>query len=289
MRYAGDSLIINVEITYILKLLEGYDKTGKEIALLIMLSRLELLLSSSEELSYQMSSLFHGALMELLPLEYAERLHISQLHPYSQHLERRDKNWYWVINCINEEAADIIIHQILENTKQIVLKKKQIVVEIKEKSYTELSEKKMMGDFYREQSSRYIQVQFISPTAFKQNGQYIFYPDLRCIFQSLMNKYDAAAGENIMLDEDALLQLCDNASIIKYDLKSVTFSLEGVRIPSFIGNITIKMRGTQTMANLANLLFEFGEFSGVGIKTALGMGAVKRIEGREKDAYRQAD
>lgn len=43
------------------------------------------------------------------------------------------------------------------------------------------------------------------------------------------------------------------------------------------------------MANLANLLFEFGEFSGVGIKTALGMGAVKRIEGREKDAYRQAD
>ena len=256
---------------------------------MIMLSRLELLLSSSEELSYQMSSLFHGALMELLPIEYAERLHISQLHPYSQHLERRDKNWYWVINCINEEAADIIIHQILENTKQIVLKKKQIVVEIKEKSYTELSEKKMMGDFYREQSSRYIQVQFISPTAFKQNGQYIFYPDLRCIFQSLMNKYDAAAGENIMLDEDALLQLCDNASIIKYDLKSVTFSLEGVRIPSFIGNITIKMRGTQTMANLANLLFEFGEFSGVGIKTALGMGAVKRIEGREKDAYRQAD
>ena len=102
MRYAGDSLIINVEITYILKLLEGYDKTGKEIVLLIMLSRLELLLSSSEELSYQMSSLFHGALMELLPIEYAERLHISHLHPYSQHLERRDKNWYWVINCINE-------------------------------------------------------------------------------------------------------------------------------------------------------------------------------------------
>jgi len=71
--------------------------------------------------------------------------------------------------------------------------------------------------------------------------------------------------------------------VIRYDLKSVSFSLEGVKIPSFIGKITIKLHGTDTMANFVNMLFEFGEYSGVGIKTSLGMGYMKIInEGGRK-------
>ena len=66
-----------------------------------------------------------------------------------------------------------------------------------------------------------------------------------------------------MLDEETLEQLCANAQIVRYDLKSVSFSLEGVRIPSFIGKITIRMNGTKTMAGFANMLIEFGTFSGV--------------------------
>lgn len=69
---------------------------------------------------------------------------------------------------------------------------------------------------------------------------------------------------------------------MRYDLKSTTFSLEGVKIPSFIGKITIKITGTQTMANFAHMLFEFGEYAGVGIKTALGMGYVKMLKERRR-------
>ena len=32
--------------------------------------------------------------MELLPEEYSAMLHESSLHPYTQHLERRDNEWY---------------------------------------------------------------------------------------------------------------------------------------------------------------------------------------------------
>jgi len=46
-----------------------------------MIAKLELELKCKEELSYQMASLFHGALMELLPEEYAQELHCSKLHP----------------------------------------------------------------------------------------------------------------------------------------------------------------------------------------------------------------
>lgn len=74
-----------------------------------MLARLEMKLKCEEELNYQMSSLFHGVLMELLPKEYADYLHLSQLHPYTQHLEYKEKNWYWVVCCLNKETTKTII------------------------------------------------------------------------------------------------------------------------------------------------------------------------------------
>ena len=74
-----------------------------------MLGKLELKLRCAEEINYQMASLFHGVLMELIPSEYADYLHLSQLHPYSQHLEYRDETWYWIICGLNKEAVQTII------------------------------------------------------------------------------------------------------------------------------------------------------------------------------------
>lgn len=98
-----------------------------------MLAKIELELSCTSELSYQMSSMFHGALMELLPADYADYLHISQLHPYTQHLEIRAGQWFWVVSCLNEEAIEKIIGQTLEKLDSIVLKKKNIAIKIVQK------------------------------------------------------------------------------------------------------------------------------------------------------------
>lgn len=247
-----------------------------------MVSKIELKLQGNQELSYQMASLFHGALMELLPQEYVYKMHASQLHPYTQHLEYNDKCWKWVISCLNEEADRIILKEVMQNVSRIVLKKKQITIDIVDRAYTSLSDKELVSILYSGDSSRYVDVHFQSPTAFKQNGQYVFYPDIRCIFQSLMNKYDSAEEKNVMRDEDTLTQLCETTRIVHYDLKSVSFSLEGVKIPSFIGKVTFKFTGAQTLANFAKLLFTFGTYSGVGIKTALGMGSFEIPEERGK-------
>ena len=44
------------------------------------------------------------------------------------------------------------------------------------------------------------------------------------------------------------------------------------------------MHGTSTMVNFANMLFRFGTYSGIGIKTSLGMGSFKILkdEGRKR-------
>ena len=87
-----------------------------------------------------------------------------------------------------------------------------------------------------------------------------------------------------MYDEDVLEELVKNSTIVNYKLNSTYFQMEGIRIPSFRGKIGIKISGTDTIAKYARFLAEFGEYSGVGIKTAMGMGAVKLLErGKRND------
>jgi CRISPR-associated endoribonuclease Cas6 len=245
-------------------------------------------LSGAEQLNYQMASLFHGALMEMLPEAYVAELHESMLHPYTQHLEMRDHQWHWVVTTLNDQAKDLIIDQTLAQKNQVDIKKHELVVGIAEKKMSELTDKELSSQFYQEDAPRTISLQFLTPTAFKIDGRYVFYPDIRSIYLSLMNKYDAASKAGSMKDEDALELLCRNTSLFRYDLRSTLFSMEGVKIPSFVGKITFRMHGAQTMTNLAQMLFRFGEYSGIGIKTALGMGAVKMLSEEEMRGRRHS-
>ncbi len=240
-----------------------------------MLARLTMRLKSDGALNLQMASLFQGALMEMLPSEYAESLHISQLHPYTQYLYREKEVFYWVVNCLNKEACHLIIEQCLNHCDQIEIKKHDLHVQLLDKELKIITYEELSQLFYQEDSNRYFHLQFLTPTAFKQLGSYVFFPDIRLIYRSLMTKYDAAVQAETMFDEDTLEQLADSSEITAYRLKSVNFHLEGVRINSFVGELTIRIHGPQTMVNFANMLFEFGYFSGVGIKTGIGMGAMQ--------------
>lgn len=240
-----------------------------------MIGKLEMKLESPEKLSYRMGALFHGALMEMLPEDYAEYLHRSELHPYSQYLSFRNQECYWTVCCLNEEAVNYIIRDTLQYIESIEIRKENLQIGIVQKNYQEIRYSELANRFYEREGKRYVQIHFLTPTAFKQQGRYLFYPDIRCVYQSLMNKYDAAVRDESMVDEETLQELCENTQIVRYDLKSTQFSIEKARIPAFVGKITLKLSGTKTMASFVNLLVEFGEYSGVGIKTALGMGAIK--------------
>lgn len=255
-----------------------------------MLAQLEITLDSDTKLSYQMGSLFHGALMEILPQEDVEILHQSKLHPYTQHLEFSSTESKWIITALNQEMIEKIFYAKLLHLKELTLKKPGILVRFAEKHLKECSYKKLTASLYSEQAPNYIQLHFIVPTAFKSNGKVLFYPDIRAIYISLMNKYAAAVNGLEMRDEEMLEELCARSQIVRYDLKSAPFYLESVKINAFIGKIVIKLSGTQTMRNFANLLFQFGIYSGVGIKTSLGMGAYKIIEkGEVKQRDREAN
>ena len=57
-------------------------------------------------------------------------------------------------------------------------------------------------------------------------------------------------------------------------LRDLNYRLKGQAIPGVVGTITLENRLEGFPAQLAHALLTFATFSGVGIKTTLGMGGV---------------
>lgn len=249
-----------------------------------MLAKLTINLEAdSEEFGYYQSSNMQGILMEQIDSEYAELLHRQGMNPYSQFL-RCDNGFQWIICTLTKEAYEHIILPLNNpDFSSFCIKKKNIQIKITKKELETISRKILLEEFYLSEGGRYLSLEFKTPTAFKQNGRYVNYPDIRLLFQSLMNKYGTGSYEMEMFDEETLEQLTRDITVSRYKLHSVMFPMEGIRIPAFMGNMTIQISGPKTMASYARMLVRFGEYSGVGIKTGMGMGGIRIIEGRKND------
>ena len=241
-----------------------------------MLASLKLeLRTDKDNLSVLQSSNLQGVIMQKIDTNYAERLHVSSLNPYSQYLRTGDET-IWYINALTNEAYEEIIQPLMNpEFRAFRIEKKELDVSIVSRELVMKDESELLSEFYEKPMERQISIEFLTPTSFKSNGNYIIFPELRLIYQSLMNKYSAASSERQMFDEETLEQLVQNSFISNYRLKSVRFPMEGIFVPGFQGHITIRMKGPETLSRYIRMLCEFGEYSGVGIKTSIGMGAMK--------------
>ena len=222
-----------------------------------------------------LASLMQGALMERIDPTYADYLHRTGAHPYSQNVQTREGHILWTINALSDDAERYIIRPILESRdEQILLTHRQETMQIISKSIDRLSYDELVQKYYLGSCSRKLTLQFLTPTSFKQAGRYCLFPTGRLIFQSLMQRYDAGAEDSSIFSEDLVEEFEQYTEITDYKLRSTRYSMESVKIPSFIGECTIRIKGPQQMVNVAHMLAQFGRYSGVGIKTGLGMGAL---------------
>lgn len=244
-----------------------------------MLSELSIKLipPTGSKIGYLQSSIFQGILMEMIDPDYASSIHEQGLHPYSQWISSRDE-LIWNIRALNDSAYKGVIEPLLSPSfDKVELKSQDITLEIAGKTLITKKNEELMKTFTSDNTERYVKVSFESPTAFKSDSNYVFMPDPRLIFGSLMRKYSASSDSTDMTDEETLEYISAHTSIVDFKIRSTRFPLEKVKIPSFMGEITLHFSGTDTMARYAKMLLEFGEFSGVGIKCGMGMGAIKII------------
>ena len=255
-----------------------------------MLSRLVIQLQGKPNNTYYryLGSSMQGVLMEFLDMGYASAMHANQLHPYSQYVESRrsDGSVRWVICALNQEADEQIVRRIKDQIgNEIYIDHHDEYLKVCGLTEERISYKELTESYFFGNHERTIRICFLTPSSFKQNGQYQIFPSVRLIFQSLMNRFDVCAPDQRIGSDDLLQHFEDHAQIVRYQLKSSTFYAEGVRIPGFTGQVTINISGPGQMVNLAWLLAAFGEYSGVGIKTAMGMGGM--VKGVRNDGQKK--
>jgi CRISPR-associated endoribonuclease Cas6 len=217
---------------------------------------------------------FYSCLRSLLPEGYAEAMHEQGETPISQCLYSERGQSFWQVQLLNELSNDGFSATLQElkilpvNTGDVCLKL------LKDESLTadELIKKARAIE-----PDRFFSLRFLSPTAFKQSGRYTVLPDKELILQSLMNKWNVSFPSYPLEDEDAFRMLSAGIRVSDYNLRTTRFALKDTKIPGFIGSLRFDTHLSPSLLDICKILLVFSEYSGVGIKTALGMGGVKFI------------
>jgi CRISPR-associated endoribonuclease Cas6 len=233
-------------------------------------------LESDAEIDGAIGPALQGFIMEMVSESYVDALHSLAFNPYSQYLTSGEAGSYtWVVNALDDVAAVNLLEP-LRGVESIDLKAlKGHPLRVKETSETQVDPKEWTRAFYSGAPLRKARCLFLTPTAFKQAGRYVFHPDLRLFFQNLQLRHSVFSGDEAEPDEALLEEIVKHTRVTSYQLRSRTFSVHGTRIPGFTGFVTLGISGAASLASYLHLLLRFGEYSGVGMKTSMGMGAFR--------------
>ena len=223
-----------------------------------------------------MGSIMQGFIMEKISRNFSDKMHKNQFHSYSQYIKRCEGELVWTINTMDSEAKVEIIDKLI-GLDNVEIKHRKETLRV-EKIYIEsMTYEQMFDKFYTKNQPHSIKLKFITPTSFKSGGKDMIYPSVRLIFQNLINRFNLFS-KDIGIAKDEFIPVLEKAILLKdYKLSSTTFSLEGVRIPSFCGELVYLINAPQHIVNLVHMLSEFAMYSGIGIKTSIGMGGIRVI------------
>ena len=184
-------------------------------------------------------------LLTQIPSAAAEALHSQQDHPISQFVtfDKEKDTSIWNIHLLSTEASALFAPAI-ESIETISLHTGEISV-VSKLPKTEIQFEDII------QQARQIE---------------------KLILQSLVNRWNSFCEEYPLCDPDALCMLESGIYIRDYTLKSVRYHLKNVYIPAFVGKVTLDSRLPVPLAELWRAILLWADYSGIGIKTALGMG-----------------
>jgi len=242
-----------------------------------MLAKIDVILDSIN-LDQKMGSVFHGFIMESIDTDYAAYLHVNGDKPYSQYLylDRKKKAYVWRISTLTEEAYEKIILKIKKH-KYIYIKYKDITVKIHDVlEYETTDAEKLIDGIYlnTDKISKNLKIKFMSPTSFRSKGYYENYPNAFLIYNSLIRKMNTFSDKVRVGNEEVAAHLGAQTWMPEYSLRSVNYNVGKGKINSFIGRVCLNIKADDEIKKLALLLVKYGEYSGVGIKTSLGMGGI---------------
>lgn len=225
-----------------------------------------------------MGSIFHGALMERIDERAAAAYHdLKTPRPYSQALywDSRTKQMIWRIGTLTEEAAASLLEP-LQHIRELYLKNRGYAVVlgvprmIRQTTYANLVQQiAAVKDVPNK-----VSFSFLTTASFKRDGVYAIFPEEGLVFSSLLRRWNSVSSSRHWTDADIPDLLSYYAAIDTYQLETKAFQLERHYVKGFTGKVTYALPGPEDIRRIQLVLASFAPFAGIGIKTALGMGAV---------------
>jgi len=122
-----------------------------------------------------------------------------------------------------------------------------------------------------------IALHFLSPTAFRSEGKRnVLFPEPELVFGSLLNRWNAFSPVKL----SAELKQCFESQIIlaQYKLETRMLNFGSYQEVGFVGkcNFILHDALSEQQLKTINALADFAFYSGLGAKTTMGMGQVRR-------------
>lgn len=222
-----------------------------------------------------------GALMHGLLMEQAGGDHLHEgtnsIRPYTQSIKPTQGNrWLWTVNLLDSERAKSISDWLEALPRQLFVKHYNLeLLPVKcilseDSKYSDLIEQSFL-----EEPEKFITVNFSSPTAFKRagNGNYWLWPEPRLLAQSSLNRWNAFSDGGTFEDRELLEDIAQQVHVQSYDLRSVNVSMDGIAFCGSVGRVSMNIHRNKAVRQMFGLLCAYARYSGVGIKTAMGLGA----------------
>lgn len=119
---------------------------------------------------------------------------------------------------------------------------------------------------------RVIDLQFLSPTSFKQGKTIQPFPLPDLVFGSLLRRWNTFAPVEFQFPDQEW-----SSVTAAYDLRTYALKMKGGAEIGAQGWARYEFNH-ETQAQIATVLSHFAQFSGIGRKTAMGMGMAKRMD-----------
>ncbi|GAB6190135.1 hypothetical protein JCM30566_18780 [Marinitoga arctica] len=127
----------------------------------------------------------------------------------------------------------------------------------------------------KKEYSNKIELKFYTPTLFKIGDKHLRYPDEEKIYTGLLNKFNKYSESKI---NESIKDEFSGIKIINKNIRRKRVFISNFYLEGFVGNVEFEIPPENIeLIKVVNILSEFAFYAGVGYKTTMGMGQVKRV------------
>ena len=106
-------------------------------------------------------------------------------------------------------------------------------------------------------------------------GEYLKFPSLPLMFRNLHLRAKEVFSGLYLQDEESSRALGEAVRIQRYSLASAPFYIQKTPIIGYTGFIQLELPTENGLLRQAQALLELAPYTGIGVKTAIGMGGVE--------------